>query len=276
MRLKVLTANIAFALPSMDRLITNVRSHLAVHRRQMITLFVQPSRFDGSRTKPSRGRMRYVRRRTDLTNILSLIEKEDPDIVTLNEVLVQFHKEELQWSLSLLGYRSIVLGLSGHHPDATVATLIAAKDKGEPASSFFEPKRGFGSGGGTAALRLQSSNITVLGVHLPLPDKLPKLYAEQTKEIIRFVQGEKASGREVIAAGDWNAPSTYVRTIGAWETLGFKNADGDVPTCPTFLKKLKPLDHIFVPQAWNVEEKRAIAFGSDHLAVSAFLETEPS
>ncbi len=275
MRLKILTANIAFGLPSMNRLLTNVRGHLAVHRLPMVTLFVRPKSLHGRKARANPGRVRYLERHSDLGRILSLIKKEDSDIVVLNEVILQLHKDELLRVLPSLGYVAFAWGPSGHHPDATVTSLIASRIPGDVVPMEFRTQLMFGGGGGTAALRLSEGNITVAGVHLSLPEKFPSIYEKQIEDVAKFARREKAEGRGVIAAGDWNASSSFIGKHGGFSGLGLVNADGDVPTCPTFFRKLKPLDHIFIPEGWKSSQLRVADFGSDHLAVAVSVETSP-
>ena len=185
----------------------------------------------------------------------------------LNELIKQIQCSEIEKELSALGYSSIYFGYSAHHDDATVSSLVASKIKGEKLAIEFTEGAHAGGGGGIVGLRLVQSNITVVGVHMCTP-KFPWLYDAQIADIVKFLETEKLLGREVIIAGDWNASTLFLKKYPAFSKLNLINSEGDMLTCPTFLPKLEPLDHIFVPQNFKTINSKTIAFGSDHLAVS--------
>jgi endonuclease/exonuclease/phosphatase (EEP) superfamily protein YafD len=154
-----------------------------------------------------------------------------------------------------------------HYPDATVTTVVASRFVGVPAPIDLSWESHAGGGAGVAAIRFENPSITVIGLHLGLADKFPWLYKTEIEALAQFVSEEQRRGREVIVAGDWNASARSIQHFSSFSKLGLVNAEGDVPTCPTFLPWLKPLDHIFIPETWRTAHVEAIPFGSDHLAI---------
>jgi len=265
--MKILTANIALGLENMDHLLPIIRGHLAFHGSTMVNFLFHPKSLKKAQARPSRRRTEYLFGHVNLQNTLKLVERTGADIVVLNEVLPQFHFAQLEPHLEELGYRTRVWGESMHYPDATVSTLIASKMPGSVVPIDLSWEEHAGGGAGVAAVRFDDSAITAIGLHLGIADKFPWLYEAEISALAKFIAEEQAAGREVIAAGDWNASAAFIQRHRSFSKLGLADAAGDIPTCPTFLPWQKPLDHVFVPKSWSVLDRQACAFGSDHLAL---------
>jgi len=275
MKLKILTANIAFGIPKMSNIFVNVYTHLVIHGRSMLTLFLNPKALKDKAGYLKPARFKYFEKHNSLKSITSLIEKESPDILVLNEVLKQFQQGELEATLKKLGYKSISFGFSRHYDDATVSSLVASKAKAVPVAIDFPQGSHPGGGGGIAALRFAESMLTVIGAHLCYAN-FTWLYGPEIEAISDFISKEIASGRKVVTAGDWNESSHTINAYPSFSKLNLKNAEADIKTCPTFFpkSKLKPLDHIFTPSDWQTLDAKTAPFGSDHLAVIAEVETK--
>lgn len=272
MKIKIMTANIAFGLRNMDNLFVNILGHLVFHGWSIISVFINPASLRYGKSFPNPKRIPYIKKHGSLKLILDLIKKENPDILMLNEIIKQIHPQELKDSLQEFGYKSINFGYAIHHDDATCGSLVASKVVGEPIEIKFTLGRHAGGGAGVAILRLLNSNITIAAVHMSVPDKFPWLYDAEVEDLAEFISNEQSLGREVIIAGDWNTSTQFLQKYSSFTKLGLKNGEGDIPSCPTFLPKLKPLDHIFVPSKWKTLNAKTMSFGSDHLAVSICVE----
>lgn len=272
MKLKILTANIAFGLNNMDSLLTNIVGHLIFHGRQMITLFINPVSLKNRKGYLYPRRVKYLKRHSSLKNIIALIREESPDIIMLNELIFQLHKDELQNELINLGYKYFSWGFSEHYADTTVSSFVASKSKAESVMIKFPQESHAGGGAGIASIRFSESNITAISVHMCVSDKFPWLYDAEIETITKFIQGEKSTGREVVIGGDWNASASYLKKYDLFSKSNFINSEGDLPTCPTFFPKLNSLDHVFIPNNWKTLNAKTISFGSDHLAVSVEVE----
>ena len=266
--MKILTANIALGLANMDRLCSALRGHAAFHGPTILRFLVYPKSLKEAQARQSPGRVRYLARHVDLRATVELLERENADVLILNEVLPQFHRDILEPLFARLGYTSVAWGESIHYPDATVSTIVASKIAGVAVPIDLSWESHAGGGAGIAAIRLTDQPVTVVGLHLGIADKFPWLYKVEMQMLAQWVAQEKADGREVIIAGDWNASSASMARHRPFARLGLMNADKDTPTCPTFLPWQKPLDHIFIPSGWTSSDLRAIPFGSDHLALS--------
>ena len=274
MKLKILTANVAFGLKRMDNVFVNIFNHLVFHGWSMITFFTTPKSLRKHKNHLNLKRIFYVRKHSDLKSIIDLLDKEQPDVLMLNEVIEQLFSSELEKELRLLGYKSFSLGHSKHYADATVSSLVASKIEGEAVKIKFPEESHVSGGGGIAALRLSEHKITVANVHM-CSTKFSWLYSAEVKAIAKFISEEKFAGREVVIGGDWNASTSFLNKYASFFKLNLQSAESDLPSCPTFLPKLKPLDHIFVPHGWKATKVKTVSFGSDHLAISVCVEKKP-
>jgi len=273
MQLKVLTANIAFGLDRMDNVLVNITGHLAFHGGAMVTWLFNPKALKNRVGYANPKRVRYLERHSNLQRVVSLVASENADVVMLNEVILQLHREALEKSLRDLGYASFSWGRSAHYPDTTVSSLIVAKVPAEPATVPFPQESHPCGGGGIAILRLRERRVTLAVVHMSLPGECPWLYDAEMKAVTDFIEEEKSRGREVVIGGDWNAPSSFIQAYLPFSKFELVCAEGDIPTCPTFFPWRKPLDHIFIPSIWKSSDAKTIAFGSDHLAVSVCVDS---
>ncbi|MFZ2149961.1 MAG: endonuclease/exonuclease/phosphatase family protein [Minisyncoccia bacterium] len=267
MKIKILTANIAFGLNDMNNLFANFYAHYIFHGWSIITFIFNPKSLKHKLGYMDSKRVRYLKKHSKLEQIISLIKKEDPKIVFLNELLIQLHRDGLENSLQKMGYKSFAWGQSAHYADSTVSSFVASKTEGEAVEVFLPQESHAGGGGGIAAIRLAENNITAIAVHMSVLAKFSWLYEAQLEAIANFISEEEKRGRKVVIGGDWNASNISMQKYQLFSKLNFKNSEGDLLTCPTFLPKLNPLDHIYVPQNWKTVNTKTAAFGSDHLAV---------
>ena len=217
-------------------------------------------------------RLRYLRRYSSLRNVLSLLVGQEPDVVVINELVLQLHKDELEAKLPSLGYMSWAWGPVEYYSDATIASLVACRQSAMPVEIPFPKSTYVGSGAGIAGLRLVDNNITLVAIHMSYLNNVPWEYESQIKALAAFVTDEQSHNRCVVIAGDWNAPSRVIQGYPDFKKLNLINAEHDVLTCPTFLPKLRPYDHVFMPEQWKAKNVATHKFGSDHLAVSVTAE----
>jgi endonuclease/exonuclease/phosphatase family metal-dependent hydrolase len=270
--MKILTANIALGLPHMDHLTPVIKGHLAFHGPTMLRFLFYPRSLKPLHAYTSARRVKYLESNVDLRNTFDLIERAQADLVVLNEVLPQFHRETLEPYLEQLGYHTRVWGGSLHYPDATVSTVIASKAPGTAIPIDLSWEEHAGGGAGIAAIRLDDMPVTAIGLHLGMADKFPWLYEKEIEVLAKFVSREQEQGRDVIIAGDWNSSEQHIQEFPSFSRLDLTDALGNIPTCPLFLPWQKPLDHIFIPKSWRAGGVETRAFGSDHLAVTAEVE----
>jgi len=264
--MKILTANIAFGMPEMDRLGANIRAHLAIHGSKVfLHTFVPWLRGRLANADVADGD--YIRRKTDLSPTIALIRKLSPDILVLNEVLHDTHKDEIERALRGQGFSTIAWGLGGHYPSMRISTVIATKAAGEIIPCDMPQQPSMGGGAGCAQIQLPDG-IAIIGVHLG--NGIPKLIKRQVHALATTTASALSHGHRAILAGDFNVSASYMQTFEEFKALSLVAADGDrLLTCPTFLPFRKPLDHIFVPTSMEVTSIESLTFGSDHLAVCA-------
>lgn len=272
MKLRFLCANIAMGVSQMDTVLMNLRSHFAFHGLSLVELFANPHRLVLTQARVSGRRVKFLRRHVDLTETVRLITRVDADVVVLNEVLPQLHGTGLGVALRAGGYLTTARGLTTHYPDATISTVVASRLAGEAVVIDFPGGHHAGAGGGAAAIRFSEFDITVVGLHMCQP-QFPELFAAQIAAIASFSGHEESMGRQVVLAGDWNCSAAALTRRSSFSALHLTSAERDLPTCPTYLPRLKPLDHVFVPAAWERLEARTISFGSDHMAIVALVDT---
>lgn len=274
--LRILTANIAMGNPRADNPLIDLYGLTRFHNWRVIPFVLFGNRlrflFDYS-AKPNKKRVPYFKRVSDLHNTLELVRRERPDLLVLNELFVQLHGDAILLALQELGFKHFSKGIGSHHSDTTLFTLVASRlPILEGGTAFVMPQRNeAGGGGGATSIRLKDHPITLIGCHFGTGNK--ELFAEQVRSLVDFARAEQSQGRQVIAAGDFNAPADLVQSTEGFSDLHLKSTT-DRKTCPVGVPKIFQIacDHIFIPASWQVRGNKFPAFGSDHLAVS--IETE--
>lgn len=269
MKLRVLTANIAFALPRMDRAATNAISHLLVHGIALFLFLIRPSLLARRLPSTSAVRRQHLHARSNLDATMKMIADSHLDIVALNEAIVQVHKATLPTALKSLGFITVAWGEGAHYSDSTVATVLATRLRGRAVDIAMPQGRHIGGGGGSIGISLDDYNVTVVAVHLAVAAKFPRLHADQLRCLSEFATNQERSGRALILVGDWNASATVLKGNRSFRQIGLYSASKDMATCPTFLSHRASLDHIFASGGSKAVSIRAISFGSDHLALRA-------
>jgi len=265
--MKILTANIVLGLHNMNRLGTNVRGLAAFHSWPsfLIAILCPPLRGRWGGPPYSAERLAYLQKHGGLEPTLRLISDTDPDILVLNEVVLEIHKTQLDDSLVKMGFVSITYGIGDKYPDAHVSTVVAAKEKAEIIVATMPQTPHPGCGGGIAGLRLENG-ISVIGAHMALGGT--NLWHKQLEALTTIIGTEKGAGQKVIFAGDCN--ESEKRLTPSFAKLDLISADTRCTrTCPTSLPRIfqRSIDHIYVPHMWRVQDLRTVAFGSDHLAL---------
>lgn len=271
-QLRILTANIAMGNPRADHPLEDVYGLMMFHNWRVIPFILFGGRlrslFDYS-LRPNRKRVPYFARVSDLRNILGLIRKEKPDLLVLNELFEQFHKDKVVAALQELGFQHFSWGVGSHHSDTTLLTLVASRLPvlADRLSLNFPQRKEIGGGGGATCLRLKNQPITLVGCHLA--SNIQDLSREQIKALADFGRQEQARGRQVVIAGDFNMPEAVIQSVEGFGSLRLKSTT-DRPTCPVGVPKIfqSGFDHVFIPEGWQVRENKFPAFSSDHLAVS--------
>jgi len=276
--MKILTANIAMGVPDSDSLFTNVRAFWEFGGSLMglyFFLWLLRGRFLDALSKrirlsfpPSARRTRYFSSHNNIPRLLALVRAEDPDVLVLNEVLRQFHQEELTRGLSALGFVSFAWNFIDYFPDMAFGTLVASKLLAEPFPASIRELPQWKSGSRTAGLRFRNAPLSVIGCHLDLAAR--ELLKGQLDDLAALHAKEKNAGRSVVIAGDCNETAKKILAHPGFCALGFKSVTTQA-TCPlSFPQILRwDLDHIFIPTTWQVRDVTYPSFGSDHLAVAA-------
>ncbi|MES2134702.1 MAG: endonuclease/exonuclease/phosphatase family protein [Patescibacteria group bacterium] len=271
--MKILTANIGMGMPGMRSATTSLRILVGFHGWSVLPFIIFGGRlgwlFRYSVYADSK-RERWLGSKSTLTPTLDLIEKEQPDVVILNEVVYEIHKESLETALERLGFPHIAWGRSLHHPGATMSTVTASK---LPClSDGFTPEilqlPQISGGAGISGVRLAHLPVTIVGFHLTLG--LRKLFQRQLADLVKLAEAERAEGRTMLLAGDFNARAKIIGKQKAFAKLQMTSVTRQV-TSPLGLPKQfqRDLDHIFIPTNWHIQETKYAAFGSDHSAVIA-------
>lgn len=274
---KVLTANIGYGLPGMDRLTPSLKHQLHIHGWGALTYEILPPLRGRIAAVSEARRVAYVGRHKDLGATTALIQRVSPDVLVLNEVIFELYRDELERALADEGFQTIAWGLSTHYPGTTLSTLVATKAPGAPIPCTMPQRPSMGGGAGIAGIKLNEMRASVFGVHLTY--RSPKLFIRQMQYVANVAAGEKACGNDVIVAGDWNECEATITANVDFKTLGLSTATQiESATCPTFFPPSwrKSLDHVFMPSHWRRVASDAIAFGSDHLAIAAEVEYRPA
>lgn len=276
--LNILTANIGLGIPGMDRLRENLRAHFAFHGWKFFPFVLTGNRLHrwldySSDTSPER--VAFMRARSNLSRVLNMIATQHPDIVVLNEVIRQTHGQELTQALTAEGFPHAIWGLSDHHADTTVSTVIASKLSAESIDVTMPQYPQMGGGAGIAGVRLKDLPVTIVGAHLA--NGIPSLLQAEVQALKNIAADEQAAGREIVIAGDFNMTEERITSFdGGFQPYGLRSVTPTV-TCPTCLPRQfqHAFDHIFVPTNWSVTQATTHAFGSDHLAVSTGVNIRP-
>jgi endonuclease/exonuclease/phosphatase family metal-dependent hydrolase len=270
----ILTANIAYGFSGMDRLLPSVKHQLHIHGWGALTYeFLPPLR--GTFATVSRlKRSAYVQKHRNLAPTLELVRQVQPDVLVLNETIYEIYRDELEAALRQLRFQTFAWGVSTHYPGTTIATLVATKEAGIPIPCTMPQRPSMGGGAGMAGIRLSNSSVSVFGVHLTY--RSPTLFRRQLRYLAKVSAKENVRGNEVVLAGDWNECEATILANPDFKKLSLTPASLlEDATCPTFLPRFlrKPLDHVFIPPHWQRGHSKAVAFGSDHLALA--VEVQP-
>lgn len=268
---RILTANIGLGIPGANSLLVSFRSVFAFYGWRIIPfLLLRGQSLGVFNYTPFERKKReeFFAARSSLDSILMVIRVERPTILILNELIQSIHGEKILQELKKEGFVSFSWGLMPLPLDARVGTLVASK---YPADSFTPHIRYLPliSGGGRGAgLRLRDYPITIMGCHLTVGKRT--LSEGQIDDLALAAETERAQGREVILAGDFNETAIQISHIPRFRNLNLATITNQ-PTCPLGLPSVfrKDLDHVFIPRSWQISERRYLAFGSDHLAVVA-------
>lgn len=273
--MKILTANICLGLRNADNLWNNMRGIAAYHSWSsfLVTHLVPPLRGKWGGPAYSVWRTNYFRTHENLQATFDLIANTNPDILILNEIILEIHADTLEKTLREFGYVVITHGGSEKYPDRHISTWVASKIPGEALLLTMPQLVVPGGGGGTAGLRL-TNGISVIGLHAAYGN--PSLWREQVDAVAETAANEQMLGQRVILAGDWNEPEEPIIERESFKRLSLQSVDrAKTRTCPTSLPRFlqSSLDHIFVPNDFEINDFKAVSFSSDHLALFAEVES---
>ena len=249
---------------------TSIWHQLHIHGPGILTYEFLPSLRGLCPSVSEAKRVAYARRNESLEPIFDLVRLMAPDVLVLNEVLYELHREKIERALRTMGFMTIAWGVSTHYPGTSISTLVATKKPGAVIPCTMPQRPSMGGGAGMAGIRLKAQSISLFGMHLTYRN--PPMFEKQLAYIAGLARKEIDDGDEVILAGDFNESEASVCANADFQSLGLASADpNEKATCPTFLPQFlrKPLDHIFIPRRWIGAHAEAIAFGSDHLALFA-------
>lgn len=266
--MKILTANIAYGFKGMDNLASSLWHQLHIHGWGVLTYEFLPALRDTFASVSEERRVAYVKKKQHLGPTVELIQRADPDMLVLNEVIYELYREPLEQKCKEMGFTTIAWGVSTHYSGTSISTLVATKERGEIIPCTMPQRPSMGGGAGMTGIRLSGRPISIFGMHLTYRN--PVMFSKQLAYIATMTKGEQTQGKEVVLAGDWNESEAAVSFNQDFKTLGLISADTQEKlTCPTFLPGFmqKSLDHIFMPAHWKSDHAEALAFGSDHLAL---------
>lgn len=274
--MKILTANIGLGVLEMSTWVGQIRTSLVFCRWKFIPFIVLRGRtlwglFNYTMTYNNR-QLSFLKRKSTLAHICALVETESPEVLIVNELIRELHKEEFETFLIKKGYATIGWGSAKHAPGATVSTVVASKLPGTSFSLDVHQVSEISGGGGFVGVRLQDTPVSILGGHFT--NSRRTLSRQQIEDIAAVAKEEMQNGRTVVIAGDFNETGKRIRDVRAFEALGLTSCSHE-RTFPTMLPAAlrRDLDHIFISDHLRVRNARTIAFGSDHLAVIAEVET---
>lgn len=270
--MKILTANIGLGVAEVGTLLGQIRTTFVFCRWKFIPFILLRGRtlgglFDYTMTYSER-QVAFLTAKSDLTNLYRLLEREQPDIVIVNELLQELHKEKFEKYLTEKQFTTIAWGRALHAPGMTVSTIVASK---LPSTSFaFDVHQvaEISGGGGFAGIRLTDSPISIIGGHFT--NSRRTLSREQISDVGKAADVEIQNGRMVVIVGDFNETQGCIRRVQNFQALDLASVSQE-KTFPTFLPKSfrRDLDHIFVSKGIKVLNARTIPFGSDHFALCA-------
>lgn len=271
MSFKILIANIAIGVPGADSPLRSLLTLVRFHGWRVLPFLLTGGRLSGIfdySARPNKNRLRFASTHSTIRPILALIEKEQPDVIVLNEVLYQVHREPLEAGLKKMGFAHIAWGLSLHYPDVTISTVVASRlpcldDRFAPTMTQLPQISG---GAGIAGLRLKEHPVTIVGFHLT--KGLRGLSGQQLEDLDKIYESEEADGRLTILAGDFNEHARFIERVASLKASGLA-VFIKVPTTPLGLPKFleADYDHICLPAGWSADKTTCVSFGSDHLAV---------
>jgi exonuclease III len=205
---------------------------------------------------------------------MAVVKRKDPSVVLLMEVLEGKQTKKLTSQLRLQGYKSIYVG-KGHgygRADEGVRLILATKQKSTTFGNFeFDLPRSPGNGGGIAAVRIDSLDCLVVGVHWPRKgfEKANCKYFEALHAIIR-----KNKCKKVLLIGDLNMTPEEIKEnypdlfVDSFSRLSLLSPNS--PTCSnTFLINWfysKCLDLVY-GKGFKVVGRELVDTFSDHKAV---------
>lgn len=210
----------------------------------------------------------FLKQKSDLGNVKALIEKEQPDVIVVNELIAEFHRDAFESFLQEKKFSTILWGVSKHYTGATVSTAVASK---LPAAGFtveVEQAAELSGGGGFAGIRLTNSPISIIGGHFT--NSRRTLSRRQIEDVAKAAAVEMQNGRKIIIAGDFNEIERRVQRVPEFQKLNLKSSSRE-KTFPTMLPAplRRDLDHIFVSNNMEISSSHTTPFGSDHLALVA-------
>lgn len=270
MQYKILTANIAFGLLRMDIAWWNIWHHVVFHGINILFFAVTNAlgidiKYSLAK-RPDGYRMNYLRRNSSLVPILNIIKEEDPDVVVLNELIYQIHKEGIEGLLKEQGFSSFSWACMSHHKEATVTTLVAYKGLAESFQIEVPQRFRMGCGGSVSMLRINDYPLTIFGVHLGHPYTI---WRDQLQTVSEIVKQEIERGYHLIVAGDFNRSAEQINSEKEFASLELTSVNKN--TEPTFVLAPKTLDHIFVQKSTIIDSVQYTRFGSDHVAITSIL-----
>jgi hypothetical protein len=271
--LTILTANIAYGFAGMDRFASSLAHQFGIHGWGALTYATRFRLGKRIAELSLHKRQAHVVKHHTFRPVLDMIALVRPDFLVLNEAIYELCSAEIERSLGEIGFTAISWGKSSHYSGTTLSTLVAAKDAAFSIDCFMPQRPRFGGGAGMTGLRLSAMSISVFGVHLTYGSSA--LFRGQIEYIANVVTRERAFGRSVIIAGDWNERASTIMEIPEFQPVGLAPAASvQLLTCPTFLPRLfqMPFDHVFIPVEWHGLDARVIAFGSDHLALAVTVQ----
>ena len=197
----------------------------------------------------------------DLTRVQSWLTEHPADVVGVLEVS-SWHEEQLRtmgFEHAILEPRTGNFGIALLSREAPIRSELLGADTSFP------------------ALLAEFESYRVLLMHPPPPvsGELRRIGDSQVETLMEYL---KQGSKPTIVMGDLNATGWDLRVLPLKEN-GFKDArqgHGLLPTWPADNAILRiPIDHIFVPQEWTVQEcETGPEIGSDHFPLRASFSPE--
>jgi len=250
--MKFTTYNMMFGMYGREPF-TNLLGHLSFHGLRSVYLTSFFSRFN----KPA----------------VDLVTKTEADLIVLNEVIGNLKKDQIVEELKKKNYTDFCWGpAKHHHAPLDLGTLMASRYEFENVNLTITQKDKMGGGGGGCAVYLPEKNLTVLGVHLGLRNRLSRKQVEQLSD---FVENQRNLERRVVLMGDFNMNEKELNQIPAFSHLNLSgvNSTGTSPNVfglRTF--KFDCVDNIFYSQPSSLITSGTFEGYSDHKGVWADLE----